>query len=302
MPETGPSNQPDDPNTPETVQAAPEDIAAHLRERGVAPSAGSASGLAAMGSPEGDDTAQDEAEGMNGWTPKNMLDSGGGNSEAQSTPALFTTNGSLPFQHVASPSGPVPSGTIVDPEARKRAVEMSQAAADPSKRRPRGHPFVDSGTLARMSRAEVRAVGSDRGYDIPERLGRRAMNERFLAQQAKDDYVQQPEEAEGTLNPPAQPLPVATVGGATPQPAPGGAQEAEQKVQEALRDRSAPLQQDRSASQSAAEADERASQAAKQSPTATRGGPAPRPVTPTPPPARPATAAPPAGPPKGGQA
>lgn len=299
MPETGK----DQDQTPETVQAAPEEIAAHLRERGVVPSAGSASGLAAMGSPAGEETAQDEAEGMDGWTPPNMLDSEGENSEAQSTPALFTSNGSLPYQHVASPSGPVPANTIADPRARKQAIEMTQAAADPAKRRPRGHLRVTTDQLARMSRAEVNAVASDRGYDVPERLGRKALNERFLREQDADESVRDPEESEATLNHPAQPLPVATAAGGTVAAFPGGAKEAEDKVRQALEDRSAPVQQDKSASQKAAEDDEKASQPQKQSLTTTRGGPAPKPPQQPAPQRGPASQpTPPAGPPKGGQA
>jgi hypothetical protein len=290
MPETGKDEK------PETVNAAPEEIAAHLRERGVVPSAGSAAGLAAMGSPAGEETAQEEAEGMDGWQPPNMLDSEGENSEAQSTPALFTTNGSLPFQHVASPSGPVPATTITDPKARKQAIEMTQAGADPSKRRPRGHLRVTTDVLARMSRAEVNAVATDRGYDVPERLGRRALNERFLKEQDADEFVRDPEESEAELNHPAQPLPVATAAGGTIAAFPGGAKEAEEKVRQALEERSAPIQQDKSASQKAAEDDEKASQPQKQSPTTTRGGPAPKP------PQQPPRQQPPAGPPKGGQA
>lgn len=104
----------------------------------------------------------------------------------QAQPARFTSNGSLEEGMVPSASGPVPMGAVTTSaeDAKRRLAEVDKAHKDfLASRHPRRR--IPEGELRRLGRPEVRAIGTQRGYDIPD-AGTRATTAAFLAAQEKD--------------------------------------------------------------------------------------------------------------------
>jgi hypothetical protein len=106
---------------------------------------------------------------------------------AQAEPSQFTTNGSLPVGHVASPSGLVPvSAVTTDPT---KGAELVQANLDATEKQllRSGFEKLSRNKIESMDAATLRAVASDRGYDIGDYAGQRATRARFIAAQNKDE-------------------------------------------------------------------------------------------------------------------
>lgn len=205
---------PKDAPTP-TRDVSHQEIRESLRKQGVRPTGNTASGLAASPQREIIDTAI-EPEGVQG--EDNLLNPGT-NSDAQTKPALFTSNGSLPYGHVPSPGGPVPVAVHTNPGAQQAGVD---AMVEGAIRGPRMRRRVTQDHLDVMSKAEIRAVAHDRGYDVGTASGRGVLKSKFLEHQDKDQSVEEENDATATLvsSTPTAPVPTSAGGtGTVPVPA-----------------------------------------------------------------------------------
>lgn len=116
---------------------------------------------------------------------------------AQTEPARFTSNGQLPHDMVPSPSGVVPVGAVAtSQEDAKARVEAVHKAHDEfvQQRRARSRR-LDEATVNRLTGAELRAIGEQRGYQIGNALGTRASRRAFLDAQDKDQNLDKPASA-----------------------------------------------------------------------------------------------------------
>lgn len=105
---------------------------------------------------------------------------------AQAQPAIVSTNGTIPVNHVASPTGPIPVSAVeTDPEAAAKRAEAHLTTADKQTIRA-GYEKLSRNKVESMSPGDLRAVASDRGYDIGDYAGSRATRKRFLDAQNKD--------------------------------------------------------------------------------------------------------------------
>ncbi len=107
---------------------------------------------------------------------------------AQAEPARFGTNGSLPHRTVGSPSGPVPVGALKgSKESVEAAAEANLAAHDAfvAERNARDRRLTDA-EINRVSAAELRAIGAQRGYKLSDYAGVRVVRTQFTDLQAKD--------------------------------------------------------------------------------------------------------------------
>lgn len=106
---------------------------------------------------------------------------------AQAQPANLTTNGSVPVNHVASPTGPIPvSAVTADPH---RGAQLVQDNLDETERAVlrTGAKKLSRSQIESMSAGDLRAVAADRGYDIGEYAGTRSTRQRFIRAQQEDD-------------------------------------------------------------------------------------------------------------------
>lgn len=107
---------------------------------------------------------------------------------AQAQPANYTTNGSLPLNMVASPSGLVPASAVsADPAIAAQRVQESMDSLKAHTHRTGGYDRLSRAQIETMSAGDLRAVASQRGYDIGEYAGSRATRKRFIVEQNKDD-------------------------------------------------------------------------------------------------------------------
>lgn len=106
---------------------------------------------------------------------------------AQAEPAAFTTNGTLPVNHVASPTGLVPVSAVTTDQ--KQATKLVQDNLDRHEKEMlrSGYEKLSRAKIESMSAGDLRAVASDRGYDIGEYAGHRATRMRFIAAQQQDE-------------------------------------------------------------------------------------------------------------------
>lgn len=109
----------------------------------------------------------------------------------QAEKALFVSNGSVPSDVVATPTGPQPIGAIAtSPEHGEQLMkdhrEQHQRFIDKTKA-PARHR-LDEATIGRLTRAELKAIGDQRGYDIPD-AGTRATRAAFLRDQGNDKEI-----------------------------------------------------------------------------------------------------------------
>lgn len=116
---------------------------------------------------------------------------------AQAQPANYTTNGSLPLNMVASPSGLVPASAVsVDPAIAAQRVQEGMDSLKAFTHRTGGYDRLSRAQIEGMSAGDLRAVASQRGYDIGEYAGSRATRKRFIAAQHADDDLEGEREAE----------------------------------------------------------------------------------------------------------
>lgn len=99
---------------------------------------------------------------------------------SQAKPANFAVNGSLPVNHVPSPSGPVPAGAT-----RETNVDSAElyASHEDEHRLSAGEPIPEE-VIDRLSATELRAIAADRGYNIPHG-GTRTTRARLRAEEEK---------------------------------------------------------------------------------------------------------------------
>lgn len=106
----------------------------------------------------------------------------------QAEPAAFTPGGTIPAGFVASPSGFVPASTVANPEeAIETTLGKQKVAAPPRKLTQEEVEALDGPT--------VRAIGAQRGYQMPDMAGSRTARARFLAEQDKDPAFKKEEKA-----------------------------------------------------------------------------------------------------------
>jgi hypothetical protein len=193
----------------------PQQVQKDLQGDRTVATAGTASGLAALGSPEGKETAKDDH--TNSGIKPDAVGPGSPPIGDQKKAAFFTPNGSIPGNSIPSPSGPVPASVIHDEATRNAALETARAGATSARLSGRNGRFRISDEAARrMSPAELRAVAHDRGYGGVEG-GRAGVLRKFLDEQGKDDTLQDPPEGHhlGIANPQPVPQPVPGATGAT---------------------------------------------------------------------------------------
>jgi hypothetical protein len=120
---------------------------------------------------------------------------------AQAEPSQFTTNGSLPVNHVASPSGLVPVSAVTNDPTR--GAELVQTNLDDTERQllRSGFEKLSRSKIESMDAGTLRAVASDRGYDIGDYAGQRATRARFIAAQNKDEGLNETTAATETNTP-----------------------------------------------------------------------------------------------------
>jgi hypothetical protein len=157
-----------------------QQIASDLQKTGVAPGANTAAGVA-ISEARRDDAGTHFGEEPAGDIPESNESGPVGD---QLKPAVFTPGGSLPNAQVATPTGLVPASVVGDDKVAAKIVEERDASARTMGRRP-AHRTIDDATLDSMTRASIRAVAFDRGYDIGEG-GSRVMRERFKEAQRND--------------------------------------------------------------------------------------------------------------------
>jgi hypothetical protein len=108
---------------------------------------------------------------------------------AQAQPAIIVSNGTIPVNHVSSPAGLVPvSAVAADPHQGARLVQDNLDAAEEQTLRS-GNPKLSRAKIESMSAGDLRAVASDRGYDLGGYTGARQTRQRFLAAQKNDENV-----------------------------------------------------------------------------------------------------------------
>lgn len=112
---------------------------------------------------------------------------------AQTTPARFTSNGQLPHNTVPSPTGSVPVGLVATSvEDAKDRVEATMREHDAAVAARKTNRRLDTATINRLTGAELRAIGEQRGYVMSAYAGTRTMRALFTAAQDKDPNIEKP--------------------------------------------------------------------------------------------------------------
>lgn len=111
---------------------------------------------------------------------------------AQKEEAEFVSNGTIPLNHVPSNSGLVPVSALANsPEDAERRLEEQRKSLDGSRKALFSQRAeLTEEQISRMGGAELRAVATDRGYDIPDNIGARGTRAAFARAQADDDSIQ----------------------------------------------------------------------------------------------------------------
>lgn len=205
---TEPRKQEEVPKVDQKVQVE------NLVANGVRPSGNTASGYAVSEGGQmkiGGEEAEHFGEAGDGAEEvgTDTLTEPGKSHGAQLEPAIMTAGGSIPHATLPSPSGPVPAGVIADERVRRAALATVVRNHTDARGRVRNSRFrLSENEIRRMSPAVLRAVGSDRGYDVPD-TGRQRIVNAFLKAQADDDSLEDPEKGvEATRMLDQQPVPV----------------------------------------------------------------------------------------------
>jgi hypothetical protein len=107
----------------------------------------------------------------------------------QAESALFVSNGSISSTDVPSPSGLQPIGAVATSvEHGRKLVETRKRDHEAFVRRSPRAEALDESQVNTMGRAELAAIGVQRGYDMPD-AGTRATRAAFLAAQDNDETL-----------------------------------------------------------------------------------------------------------------
>lgn len=97
----------------------------------------------------------------------------------QAEPANFTSGGTIPAGMVSSPAGFVPISAVDDPEAALERTLGKQGSTKDTRR-------LIEDDLEQLDGPSIRAIGTQRGYHMPDLAGRGTIKTRFLALQDAD--------------------------------------------------------------------------------------------------------------------
>jgi hypothetical protein len=109
----------------------------------------------------------------------------------QAEQAIFASNGSLEPNMVASPSGLVPVSTVARDEDHAQEImedRREQHQKYVELRSSNRNKRLSEATVGRLGHAELRAIGEQRGYQLPLG-GNRTTRTAFLAAQAEDKVL-----------------------------------------------------------------------------------------------------------------
>jgi hypothetical protein len=124
-----------------------------------------------------------------GGDPKPTIEGGDEPRGLQAEDALFTSNGQVASDMEASPTGLQPIGAnSATPEEAQKKIDQRKADHQAYIERSPKLERLDEPTIGRLGKTELRAIGLQRGYDMPE-TGTRAMRAGFIAAQDKDDRI-----------------------------------------------------------------------------------------------------------------
>lgn len=114
---------------------------------------------------------------------------------AQAEPSLITTNGTVPVNMIGTPSGPVPISAVTGDPAQGAQMIQENLDRDEEEILRTGYAKLSRAKIESMSAAELRAVASDRGYELGQ-AGNRQTRIRFRQAQGKDKNFESDEEIE----------------------------------------------------------------------------------------------------------
>lgn len=126
---------------------------------------------------------------IEGGEPTPTLEGGDEPRGLQAEDALFSSNGQIASDMEASPTGLQPIGAAsASPEEAREKMERRKADHKAYIERSPRLENLDEPTIGRLGKTELRAIGLQRGYEMPE-TGTRAMRASFIAAQDKDDRI-----------------------------------------------------------------------------------------------------------------
>ena len=126
---------------------------------------------------------------IEGGDPTPTLEGGDAPRGLQAEDALFVSNGQVASDMVPSPTGLQPVGAVAaTPEEAKEMIEKRKTDHQAYVEGTAKLENIDEQTINRLGKTELRAIGVQRGYKMPD-TGTRAMRATFLAEQAKDERV-----------------------------------------------------------------------------------------------------------------
>src|SRR3982751_2124660 len=113
----------------------------------------------------------------------------------QTEAAFFAPNGAIPNNMVASPSGLVPVSAVTNTveEAEKLMDKRKEDLSRQYKGLTKGKRLTDE-QISSMNGAELRAVATDRGYDLSPNAGTRGTRAGFAAAQKDDEALEDADE------------------------------------------------------------------------------------------------------------
>lgn len=126
---------------------------------------------------------------IEGGDPTPTLEGGDKPRGLQAEDALFSSNGQVASDMEASPTGLQPIGAnSASPEEAKKKIEQRRTEHEAYVNRTPKVERLDDATINRLGRAELAAIGKQRGYSIPD-AGTRATRAAFAAGQDSDSKL-----------------------------------------------------------------------------------------------------------------
>lgn len=142
--------------------------------------------------PSGDDRGS-KVETVGG-DPTPTLEGGDAPRGLQAEDALFVSNGQVASDMVPTPTGLQPIGSVAaSPEEAQTMIDKRKEDHLAYVAGTAKLDELDEPTINRLGKTELRAIGLQRGYKMPD-SGTRAMRAAFLAEQGKDERVGKEEE------------------------------------------------------------------------------------------------------------